>query len=194
MLIEFPQLQCRVIFQCSTLFASWSPPSYLILYLSNHDMFLASVNKWFILLNSFLAKSLEEHNGFCGRLPLPISLKSVISEKTRTLQNVQSGVLLWHARAQVQGRRVVWQGESNHHDVSVIQTFMLQVYFSEAGEGEMLRISQSESILTDMTHVISPMSAKSPLSSRSRGKSLSWPWPSTSINILQRFTTSTTFK
>ena len=38
------------------------------------------------------------------------------------------------------------------------------------GEGEMLRISQSESILTDMTHVISPMSAKSPLSSRSRGK------------------------
>ena len=38
------------------------------------------------------------------------------------------------------------------------------------GDGEMLRISQSESILTDMTHVISPMSAKSPLSSRSRGK------------------------
>ena len=46
-----------------------------------------------------------------------------------------------------------------------IQTFMLQVYFSEAGEGEMLRISQSESILTDMTHVISPMSfsGKSPM-------------------------------
>ena len=38
------------------------------------------------------------------------------------------------------------------------------------GDGEMLRISQSESILTDMTHVISPTSAKSPLSSRSRGE------------------------
>ena len=50
-----------------------------------------------------------------------------------------------------------------------------KVYMSDPGEGdgEMLRISQSESILTDMTHVISPMSAKSPLSSRSRGE---WCW------------------
>lgn len=49
-----------------------------------------------------------------------------------------------------------------------------KVYMSDTGEGEgeMLRISQSESILTDMTHVISPMSAKSPLSSRSRGSPL----------------------
>ena len=36
---------------------------------------------------------------------------------------------------------------------------------ARAGEGEGLRISQSESILTDMTHVISPMSftGKSPM-------------------------------
>ena len=40
----------------------------------------------------------------------------------------------------------------DHHDIHV-------------GEGEGLRISQSESILTDMTHVISPMSfnGKSPM-------------------------------
>ena len=44
-----------------------------------------------------------------------------------------------------------------------------KVYLGEAdinvGEGEGLRISQSESILTDMTHVISPMSfsGKSPM-------------------------------
>ncbi len=44
------------------------------------------------------------------------------------------------------------------------------------GDGEMLRISQSESILTDMTHVISPTSAKSPLSSRSRGEQTSLSW------------------
>ena len=44
-----------------------------------------------------------------------------------------------------------------------------KVYLGEpdihVGEGEGLRISQSESILTDMTHVISPMSfsGKSPM-------------------------------
>ena len=50
------------------------------------------------------------------------------------------------------------------------------------GEGEGLRISQSESILTDMTHVISPMSfnGKSPMLQQYQAVS-KW----TVVNILQ---------
>ena len=52
------------------------------------------------------------------------------------------------------------------------------------GEGEGLRISQSESILTDMTHVISPMSfsGKSPMLQQYQAVS-KW----TVVNILQSF-------
>ena len=49
-----------------------------------------------------------------------------------------------------------------------------QVYLSDGGEHDGLRISQSESILTDMTHVISPLcgdntwsQARSPSSAKS---------------------------